>query len=48
MLETKYGKCIVTQLRPPNHMSAEFNAMYAQFARRILWLDDRVSRAPRN
>jgi hypothetical protein len=38
----KYGKYIVTQLKPPARFTPEFNARYAQWAKRILWLDEKV------
>ena len=41
MSETKYGKYIVTELQAPD-FPPEFVKKYAEFARRILWLDDNV------
>jgi hypothetical protein len=38
---SKYGKYIVSKLRS-DLFEPEFNALYAQWATRILWLDDRV------
>ena len=40
MSESKYGKYIVTDLK--TDFSAEFNAQYAKWATRILWMDDKV------
>ena len=40
MPETKYGKYIVTDLK--TDFSEEFNAQYAKWATRILWIDDKV------
>ena len=40
MAESKYGKYIVTDLKAP--FSPDFNAQYAKWATRILWLDDKV------
>ncbi len=42
MDNTKYGQYIVTQLKYPANFTAEFNAKYAQWAKRILWIDDKV------
>jgi hypothetical protein len=39
---TKYGKYIVRELRPPTRFTPEFNASYAKWAKRILWMDDDV------
>ena len=41
MAETKYGKYIVTELQVPD-FQPEFVKKYAEFAKRILWLDDNV------
>jgi hypothetical protein len=41
MTESKYGKQIVTELQTPP-FTPERVANYAQWATRILWLDDRV------
>ena len=41
MPESKYGKHIITELKAPQ-FSAEFNAKYAEFATRILWIDNNV------
>jgi hypothetical protein len=40
MTESKYGKYIVTDLKSPH--SPEQVARYAQWATRILWMDDKV------
>ena len=40
MMESKYGKYIVTELA--QRFDAEFAARYAQWATRILWMDDKV------
>ena len=40
MAETKYGKYIITDLK--TDFSEEFNAQYAKWATRILWVDDKV------
>jgi hypothetical protein len=40
MAKSKYGKYIVTDLI--TQMSAESKAKYAQFATRVLWMDDKV------
>jgi hypothetical protein len=42
MDNTKYGKYIVTTLQTPERFTPDFNAVYAQWANRILWLDDKV------
>ncbi|HEX7474388.1 MAG TPA: hypothetical protein VF318_00340 [Dehalococcoidales bacterium] len=42
MDNTKYGKHIITKLQTPARFTPEFNASYAQWAKRILWLDDDV------
>ena len=41
MAESKYGKYIVTELKVPESKQ-RIAATYAQFATRILWLDDAV------
>jgi hypothetical protein len=41
MPESKYGKYIVTELKPPD-FGAEFVARYKEFAKRILWMDSNV------
>jgi hypothetical protein len=41
MTESKYGKYIVTELKAPE-VDPEKAASYAQFAKRILWMDDKV------
>lgn len=41
MAESKYGKQIVTELKAPK-TDPETAAKYATFAKRILWLDDKV------
>ena len=40
MTESKYGKYIVTDLA--QRFDAEFDARYAQWATRILWMDNKV------
>jgi hypothetical protein len=40
MMEAQYGKYIVTELKSPH--SPEQAARYAQWAKRILWMDDKV------
>ena len=40
MSESKFGKYIVTDLKTP--YSAEFNAAYAKWATRVLWMDEKV------
>jgi quercetin dioxygenase-like cupin family protein len=40
MSESKFGKYIVTDLKSP--YGAEFNAAYAKWATRVLWMDDKV------
>ena len=40
MTDTKYGKYIVTDLKSP--YSQEENEAYAQWATRVLWLDNKV------
>lgn len=42
MDNTKYGKYIVRDLTYPKRFTPEFNAAYATWAKRILWLDDDV------
>jgi hypothetical protein len=42
MENSKYGQYIVTQLQTPERFTPEFNASYARWANRILWLDDKV------
>jgi hypothetical protein len=41
MAESKYGKYIVSELTT-DQFDAEYNARYAQWATRVLWMDDRV------
>lgn len=41
MPESKYGKHIVTELKPPD-ISPEYSAEYAKWATRILYLDKNV------
>jgi hypothetical protein len=41
MTESKYGKHIVTELKT-QRFDPEFAARYAQWATRILWMDDKV------
>jgi hypothetical protein len=38
---SKYGKYIITELNAP-HFTPEYNAEYAKFATRILWMDSHV------
>ena len=38
----KYGKYIVTSLKQPASFTSEFNARYAQWAKRVLWMDENV------
>jgi hypothetical protein len=38
----KYGKYIVTQLKTPATFTPEFNARYAKWAKRVLWMDKNV------
>jgi hypothetical protein len=40
MSESKYGKYIVTELK--TDFSDEFNAEYAKWATRVLWMDNKV------
>ena len=40
MAETKYGKYIVQELKAP--FSEEYNNDYAKWAKRVLWMDDKV------
>jgi hypothetical protein len=42
MDNSKYGKYIVTRLQTPARFTPEFNAKYAQWANRILWIDKDV------
>jgi len=42
MDNSKYGKYIVTRLQTPARFTPEFNASYARWAKRILWMDDDV------
>ena len=41
MAESKYGKYIVSELKPPN-FSPEYIAEYAKWATRVLYLDKNV------
>src|SRR4030042_753039 len=41
MAESKYGKHIVTELKT-KRFTPEFAARYAQWATRVLWMDDQV------
>src|SRR5512145_1539862 len=41
MAESRYGKYIVSELKN-DLFDAEYNARYAQWATRILWMDNRV------
>jgi quercetin dioxygenase-like cupin family protein len=40
MSESKFGKYIVTDLKSP--YDEEFNAAYAKWATRVLWIDEKV------
>lgn len=40
MAESKYGKYIITELKAP--FTEEYNALYARWATRVLWIDDKV------
>jgi hypothetical protein len=42
MDHSKYGKYIVTNLKTPQRFTTEFNANYAKWANRVLWIDDSV------
>ncbi len=42
MSNSKYGKYIVTQLKNPAHLTPEYNAEYAKWAKRVLYLDDNL------
>jgi hypothetical protein len=42
MDNSKYGKHIVSALKTPAHFTQEFNAGYAKWAKRILWIDKNV------
>jgi hypothetical protein len=42
MDNTKYGKHIVSSLKTPARFTPEFNAAYAKWAKRILWIDKDV------
>jgi hypothetical protein len=42
MDNTKYGKYIVSDLKTPARFTPEFNAAYAKWATRVLWIDDKV------
>jgi hypothetical protein len=39
---TKYGKHIISDLRTPSRFTPEFNAAYAKWAKRVLWIDKDV------
>lgn len=41
MTDSKYGKYIVTELKTPE-FPPEFVTRYAEFAKRILWMDENV------
>lgn len=41
MEKSKYGKYVITELKTPD-FGAEYNANYAKFATRILWMDKNV------
>ena len=43
MEKGKYGQFVVTELRTPQRFTPEFNAAYAKWARRILWMDENVA-----
>ncbi len=40
MENSKYGKYIVTDLKMSRNTTPEYEAMYARWAKRILWMDD--------
>jgi hypothetical protein len=42
MKEGKYGKYIIQELQTPSSFSPEFNSAYAEYAHRILWMDNAV------
>jgi hypothetical protein len=42
MENSKYGKYIVTNLKTPPRLTPEYEASYAKWAKRILWMDDDV------
>lgn len=42
MSDSKYGKHIVTRLKTPARFTPEFNAAYATWAKRTLWMDSDV------
>jgi hypothetical protein len=42
MDNTRYGQYIVSDLRTPARFTPEFNAAYAKWAKRILWIDKDV------
>lgn len=42
MEKSKYGKYIVTKLQGPQNLTEEYKALYAKYAKRILWMDDNV------
>jgi hypothetical protein len=41
MSESRYGKYIVSELKT-DRFDPEFNALYAKWATRILWMDDKI------
>ncbi len=41
MAESRYGKYIVSELKT-DRFDAEYNARYAQWATRILWMDNKI------
>jgi len=41
MAESRHGKYIVSELKT-DRFDTEYNARYAQWTTRILWMDDRV------
>lgn len=42
MSENKYGHLIVSELKYEPPMSPEFKEVYQSFAKRILWIDDKL------
>jgi hypothetical protein len=42
MAESKYGKYIIRDLRPLPEFKQKNEGRYAQWAKRVLWLDDKV------
>jgi hypothetical protein len=42
MDNTRYGQYIVSDLKTPSRFTPEFNAAYAKWAKRVLWIDEDV------